>query len=264
MSWIDQRPDDAMDGAFTALGPEPVRTVEPGFFREAMSRLGGAVHVITTAGPGGKLGSTATAHNRLWNSVNENLDATETGIDVTSATNFEVPGYYRVDNEILNCTSKSGSTLTCARGALGTTAATHDGRSTLSAAITGTSTENITESNGSSFIVPGYFNIDNEVVNCPTKSSNTLQNCTRGQRGTLAATHANSVNIRPSIDSIEIGEVQVWPYQRAAKNRVHYFFARQVIEHGWSLRHARIRGRWGIEQGRKDHWSLVVGHWSSG
>ena len=61
MSWIDQRPDDAMDGAFTAVGPEPVRTVEPGAFREAMSRLGAAVHVITTAGPGGKAGATATA-----------------------------------------------------------------------------------------------------------------------------------------------------------------------------------------------------------
>ncbi len=51
MSWIDQRPDDAMDGAFTVVGPEPVRTVEPVAFREAMSRLGAAVHVITTAGP---------------------------------------------------------------------------------------------------------------------------------------------------------------------------------------------------------------------
>src|ERR1700716_112678 len=61
MSWIDQRPDDAMDGAFTAVGPEVVRTVEPGVFREAMSRLGAAVHVITTAGPGGKAGATATA-----------------------------------------------------------------------------------------------------------------------------------------------------------------------------------------------------------
>jgi flavin reductase len=61
MSWIDQRPDDAMDGAFTALGPETVRTVEPGAFREAMSRLGAAVHVITSAGPGGKAGTTATA-----------------------------------------------------------------------------------------------------------------------------------------------------------------------------------------------------------
>ena len=33
MSWIDQRPDDAMDGAFTAVGPEIVRTVEPAFPR---------------------------------------------------------------------------------------------------------------------------------------------------------------------------------------------------------------------------------------
>ena len=61
MSWLDQRPDDAMDGAFTAVGPEPVQTVEVAPFREAMSRLGAAVHVITTAGPGGKTGATATA-----------------------------------------------------------------------------------------------------------------------------------------------------------------------------------------------------------
>jgi flavin reductase len=61
MSWIDQRPDDAMDGAFSAVGPELVRTVEPSVLRDAMSRLGAAVHVITTAGPGGKAGATATA-----------------------------------------------------------------------------------------------------------------------------------------------------------------------------------------------------------
>src|ERR1041385_7586719 len=61
MSWFDQRPDDAMDGAFTVVGPQPVRTCDPALFREAMSRLGAAVHVITTAGPGGKTGATATA-----------------------------------------------------------------------------------------------------------------------------------------------------------------------------------------------------------
>src|ERR1700736_3424235 len=61
MSWIDQRPDDAMDGAFTAVGPENVRTVDPAAFREAMSRLGAAVHVITTAGPAGPRGTTAPA-----------------------------------------------------------------------------------------------------------------------------------------------------------------------------------------------------------
>jgi flavin reductase (DIM6/NTAB) family NADH-FMN oxidoreductase RutF len=61
MSWIDQRPDDAMDGAFTAVAPEPVTSVDPPEFREAMSRLGAAVHVVTTAGPAGKTGFTATA-----------------------------------------------------------------------------------------------------------------------------------------------------------------------------------------------------------
>jgi len=61
MSWIDQRPDDAMDGAFTAVAPEPVLSVEPAAFREAMSRLGAAVHIVTTAGPAGKTGFTATA-----------------------------------------------------------------------------------------------------------------------------------------------------------------------------------------------------------
>jgi flavin reductase len=61
MTWFDQRPDDAMDGAFTVVGPQAVRTAEPAAFREAMSRLGAAVHVITTAGPGGKIGTTATA-----------------------------------------------------------------------------------------------------------------------------------------------------------------------------------------------------------
>ena len=61
MSWIDQRPDDAMAGAFEAVGPAPVRCVEGPAFREAMSRLGAAVHVVTTDGPGGKSGFTATA-----------------------------------------------------------------------------------------------------------------------------------------------------------------------------------------------------------
>src|SRR5258708_8236945 len=61
MSWSDQRPDEAMAGAFEAIGPEPVVTVPVPVFREAMSRLGAAVHVVATAGPGGKTGFTATA-----------------------------------------------------------------------------------------------------------------------------------------------------------------------------------------------------------
>src|SRR5262249_56625505 len=48
-------------GRWTGGGRGGGRAGEPGVFREAMSRLGAAVHVITTAGPGGKAGATATA-----------------------------------------------------------------------------------------------------------------------------------------------------------------------------------------------------------
>ena len=50
-----------MAGAFEAFGPEPIETVDPAHFREAMARLGAAVHVVTTAGPAGRTGFTATA-----------------------------------------------------------------------------------------------------------------------------------------------------------------------------------------------------------
>jgi flavin reductase len=61
MSWIDQRPDDAMAGAFEAIAPEPLKSIDPAAFRDAMSRLGAAVHVVTSAGPAGTTGFTATA-----------------------------------------------------------------------------------------------------------------------------------------------------------------------------------------------------------
>ncbi|MDO8533494.1 MAG: flavin reductase [Xanthobacteraceae bacterium] len=57
MSWIDQRPD----GAIETAGTGQLNTIEAALFREAMARLGAAVHVVTTAGPGGKTGFTATA-----------------------------------------------------------------------------------------------------------------------------------------------------------------------------------------------------------
>ena len=60
MSWIDHRPDDVA-GAFEAMVTASTDGVDAATFREAMSRLGAAVHVVTTDGPGGKGGFTATA-----------------------------------------------------------------------------------------------------------------------------------------------------------------------------------------------------------
>ena len=59
MSWIDNSPVSVWER-------EPADTVarvmaEPSAFREAMSRLGAAVHIITTSGKAGRAGFTATA-----------------------------------------------------------------------------------------------------------------------------------------------------------------------------------------------------------
>ena len=57
MSWAEQHDD--MAGAFAAVAE--LKTVDVQAFRDAMCRLGAAVHVVTTDGPAGKTGFTATA-----------------------------------------------------------------------------------------------------------------------------------------------------------------------------------------------------------
>ena len=61
MSWIDQRPDDAMDGAFAVVGPEPLRHRRAGGVPrgDEPARRRRARH--HHRGPGGKAGATATA-----------------------------------------------------------------------------------------------------------------------------------------------------------------------------------------------------------
>jgi flavin reductase len=61
MTWIYQRPDGIVVGAFEAIDPESIATVEAKMFRDGMAQVGAAVHVVTTDGPGGKAGFTATA-----------------------------------------------------------------------------------------------------------------------------------------------------------------------------------------------------------
>jgi flavin reductase len=61
MTWIDQPADGIVVGAFEAIAPEKVVTVDGKMFREGMSQFAGAVNVVTTDGPAGKAGFTATA-----------------------------------------------------------------------------------------------------------------------------------------------------------------------------------------------------------
>jgi hypothetical protein len=72
-----------------------------------------------------------TVDSATTTTVNEALDATETTITLTSAAAFPTAGTIQVDSELITYTGKSSNDLTgCTRGALGTTAATHDNGAT--------------------------------------------------------------------------------------------------------------------------------------
>jgi flavin reductase len=61
MTWIDQPPEGIGVDAFESTALKSIATVEAQMFRDGMARVGAAVHVVTTDGPGGRAGFTATA-----------------------------------------------------------------------------------------------------------------------------------------------------------------------------------------------------------
>lgn len=80
----------------------------------------------------------------------EALDASETGVDVTTGSVFPSSGNFRVvvDDEIMLATARSTNTLTVERGAEGTTAATHDTGAAIALMLTAASLTNIVQENG--------------------------------------------------------------------------------------------------------------------
>lgn len=67
-------------------------------------------------------------YSQAWatgSTLAEELDASETGVDVTSANNFRTGQIIRCQNELCYISSMSGATLTTTRGENGSTAATH-------------------------------------------------------------------------------------------------------------------------------------------
>lgn len=218
--------NEALDTTETGIDVSSAAGITvPGFYRidsEILYCTSKAGNTLTCER--GRLGSTAAAHDRIVNFVTEDLTNSETGIDVGSATAILTPGYYKIDNEIVKCTSKSGSTLTCTRGVAGTAAVAHPGVSTtVNEAIDLTETGfDVTSATG--ITVPGYYRIDNEIINCTSKAGVTLT-CARAQQGTTAATHTSGTTIRTQMEilAINVWNVEMFTSQRASKNRVHYF-----------------------------------------
>jgi hypothetical protein len=122
----------------------------------------------------------------------EPLDNAETDLSVSSATGLST-GYYWVGNEMVNCTSISGTTLTCNRGAMGTAVTGHNMiYGDLTANIDNVTTAiNIGSAGG--IVTPAFYRIENEYLYCTTYGAPVLT-CSRGMLGSTAAAHSQIKN----------------------------------------------------------------------
>lgn len=86
----------------------------------------GALKVVEIAGVWGYgNGLSATPYTSSGATTSEELDASETGVDVSSGAAFAVGNTIRIDSEQMYITGIASNTLTVRRGVNGTTAATH-------------------------------------------------------------------------------------------------------------------------------------------
>ena len=148
--------------------------------------------------------------NEITTTLNEDLDASETGVDVTSATGMSTSDVIDVGGELMLISGISTNTLTVTRGHGGTTAAVHsdgelvrlvlgnataaddtvtlinDGSGLTAAATT------VTVDSAANFTATGYIKINDEIIEYTGKTSTTFTGLIRGSLSTTAAAHADN------------------------------------------------------------------------
>ena len=149
--------------------------------------------------------------DELTTTLNEELDASETAVDVTSATGMSTSDVIDVGGELMLISGISTNTLTVTRGHGGTTAAVHS-NGELVRLVLGNATaidDTVTLINGSglasdatvttatvdsaaAFSSSGYIKIEDEKIQYTGTTSTTFTGLTRGSLSTTAATHADN------------------------------------------------------------------------
>ena len=149
--------------------------------------------------------------DELTTTLNEELDASETAVDVTSATGMSTSDVIDVGGELMLISGISTNTLTVTRGHGGTTAAVHS-NGELVRLVLGNATaidDTVTLINGSglasdvtvttatvdsaaAFSSSGYIKIEDEIIQYTGTTSTTFTGLTRGSLSTTAATHADN------------------------------------------------------------------------
>jgi hypothetical protein len=148
--------------------------------------------------------------NEITTTLNEELDASETGVDVTSATGMATSDVIDVGGELMLISGISTNTLTVTRAHGGTTAAVHsDGalvRLVLGNATTADDTvtlindgsglsataTTVTVDSAANFTATGYIKINDEIIEYTGKTSTTFTGLIRGSLSTTAAAHADN------------------------------------------------------------------------
>lgn len=137
------------------------------------------------AGNVGSWGGVDTTAN-----LNEDLDTTELGVDVTSGAAFSVGEFIQIDDEIMSISSISSNTLTVVRGRMWTTKATHtNGTDIYRVSLKVTDADR-------DFEKYDYIKIDSEyMMVVHIDATNNVIVATRGEFGTTIATHASTTAI---------------------------------------------------------------------
>ena len=155
--------------------------------------------------------------NELTTTLAEELDASETAIDVTSASGMATTDVISVAGELMIITNISSNTLTVTRGHGGTTAAVHaNGElvrlvkgnatasddtvtlingSSLASDVTATS---VTVDSAAAFTATGsanFIKIDDEIMQYTGTTSTSFTGLVRGTFNTTAATHADNAAV---------------------------------------------------------------------
>jgi len=145
--------------------------------------------------------------DELTTTLAEELDASETAVDVTSATGMSTSDVIDVGGELMLITGISTNTLTVTRAHGGTTAAVHSngelvrlvlGNATAAddtvtlvndgSDVTASATS-VTVDSASNFTSTGYIKIEDEIIQYTGTTSTTFTGMTRGALSTTAATH---------------------------------------------------------------------------
>jgi len=190
---------EPLDNTETGLDVSNDALMSTGYFwigNEMVNCTSKSANTLTCAR--GVMGTSAVPHNMIRGNLTSSIDAAATSINIGSASNIATPAFYRIENEHLHCTAYAAPVLTCSRGMLGSTAATHNRiKGWLTASMTANGTS-ITVNDASAFTTPTYYLVENELIRCTSRLVNVLT-CSRaaGETGNVAHTLVSSTINQP-------------------------------------------------------------------